>query len=273
MVKKCLARLVRVSPALVVAMLALLVALGGVSTAASIQTSPQASDSKQAVGANRGPRGRRGPRGVPGPRGPAGLAGPAGPAGAQGPAGSQGQKGDPGPAGTPGATGPQGLTGQTGQTGQTGADGQQGPQGPQGPGAVRLNVSLANPQTLDLAAAGFTLRLSCGGGANFRTFSLSGLGSGGGQIAGVKSINDAGAPNFTVPFSAGNNLTFGGAALATIGRDNPFGGNTNGFFYRLGGTLVMYNASGTTTVVYDMFLDDRSNTGTCSFRGTAVPAT
>jgi hypothetical protein len=47
---------------------------------------------------------------------------------------------------------------------------------------------------------------------------------------------------------------------------------TNGHFFRLGGTLVLHNASVVTTVVFDMFLDDRNNTGLCFFRGTAVPA-
>jgi hypothetical protein len=86
--KKYLARLVRVSPAMVVAMLALLVALGGVSTAAQIQSKPQASAAaKKKV--LRGPRGKRGPRGL------RGLPGPIGPKG------DKGDKGDVGPAGAP----------------------------------------------------------------------------------------------------------------------------------------------------------------------------
>jgi hypothetical protein len=66
-----------------VAMLALLVALGGVSTAAQIQSSPQASAAKKKPKVLRGPRGKRGPRGLrglPGPVGPQGAQGPAGPA-------------------------------------------------------------------------------------------------------------------------------------------------------------------------------------------------
>jgi Collagen triple helix repeat (20 copies) len=85
--KKYLARLVRVSPAMVVAMLALLVALGGVSTAAQI-TKPEASAAKKKPKkVLRGPRGRRGLRGLPGPVGPQGPAGPQGAQGVQGPAG------------------------------------------------------------------------------------------------------------------------------------------------------------------------------------------
>jgi hypothetical protein len=84
--KKLLARLVRVSPAMVVAMLALLVALGGVSTAAnkiSNPSSPQASDKKKKK-VLRGPRGKRGLRGLRGPVGPIGPIGPQGPVGPAG---------------------------------------------------------------------------------------------------------------------------------------------------------------------------------------------
>jgi Collagen triple helix repeat (20 copies) len=102
--KKWVARLVRVSPAMIVAMLALLVALGGVSTAAQIN-SPQASDSTSAKAAKqqvrRGPRGLRGRRGLRGPRGLRGLPGPAGPQGAQGGQGPQGVQGIQGPPGAP----------------------------------------------------------------------------------------------------------------------------------------------------------------------------
>jgi hypothetical protein len=104
--KKWFARLVRVSPAMIVAMLALLVALGGVSTAAQIQ-SPQASDSTSAKAAqahpgHRGPRGRRGPRGFRGRTGARGLQGPAGPTGATGATGAPGAPGAKGDKGDPG---------------------------------------------------------------------------------------------------------------------------------------------------------------------------
>jgi hypothetical protein len=86
--KKYFARLVRVSPAMVVAMLALLVALGGVSTAAQIQSKPEASAAKKKPKVLRGPRGKRGPRGLRGPIGPVGPQGLQGPQGATGPAGA-----------------------------------------------------------------------------------------------------------------------------------------------------------------------------------------
>jgi Collagen triple helix repeat (20 copies) len=96
--KRWVALFVRVSPAMVVAMLALFVALGGVSTAAQIN-SPQASDSTSAQAAKqqvrRGPRGPRGPRGFRGRRGLRGLTGAAGPQGPQGPQGTQGPAGSP----------------------------------------------------------------------------------------------------------------------------------------------------------------------------------
>jgi hypothetical protein len=81
---------------MVVAMLALLVALGGVSTAAQIRSNPQAAAAKKKPKVLRGPRGKRGPRGL------RGLPGPVGPQGAQGIQGVQGPAGpfpDPLPVG------------------------------------------------------------------------------------------------------------------------------------------------------------------------------
>jgi hypothetical protein len=135
LLKQLLARLVRTSPALVVAMIALLVALGGVSTAAQIQ-SPQATDGASAEAGKqqvrRGPRGRRGLRGRPGPRGPVG---PAGAQGAQGPQGPQG---------------PQGERGPQGEQGVQGIPGVQGAQGPQGiPGTARAYAQINADGSID----------------------------------------------------------------------------------------------------------------------------
>jgi hypothetical protein len=93
----------RISPAMVVAMLALLVALTGtaVATTSTLITGKQIKNSsitgidvKNKSLTPRDFRGSvRGPRGVTGPAGPAGPAGPQGPQGAQGPAGPQGAPG------------------------------------------------------------------------------------------------------------------------------------------------------------------------------------
>jgi hypothetical protein len=82
--KKLVARAARLSPAMVVAMLALFVALGGVSTAAQIQSKPQAAAAKKKPAVKRGPRGLRGLRGLRGAIGPMGPSGPQGPQGAPG---------------------------------------------------------------------------------------------------------------------------------------------------------------------------------------------
>ena len=79
----------RPSPAMVVAILALVVALGG----SALAQSPLTGGGAHSAATKRGPRGLRGTRGA---RGPAGHAGPAGPAGS---AGAQGARGPTGPAG------------------------------------------------------------------------------------------------------------------------------------------------------------------------------
>ena len=90
------------SPAMVVALLALFVALGGSATAAGVLiTSRQIKDRTIQVRDISPPamRALRGTRGALGPQGPEGPPGPAGP---QGPQGNQGATGATGPAGAPG---------------------------------------------------------------------------------------------------------------------------------------------------------------------------
>jgi hypothetical protein len=53
-----------------------------------------------------------------------------------------------------------------------------------------------------------------------------------------------------------------------VGQPNP--NSTSGFFYRMNGSMVLHNGLTVVTIVYDMFLENRSNQGTCLFRGTAV---
>lgn len=81
----------RPSPALVVALLALFLAVGGTGYAATQSQKAAGPDAKAAHSSSgRGPRGFPGPKGPKGPKGPAGAPGPAGPAGPAGAAGAAG---------------------------------------------------------------------------------------------------------------------------------------------------------------------------------------
>lgn len=143
------------------ALLALFVALGGTSVAATNAllprnsvASPQvvngsllkadlAQQTIRALKGNRGPRGSGGLNGATGAQGPAGPAGPAstalgpqGPTGQMGPAGLLGPTGPEGPTGARGPTGPnstvpgpEGPKGATGERGPTGARGEEGDPG------------------------------------------------------------------------------------------------------------------------------------------------
>jgi hypothetical protein len=145
-----------------VALLALLIATGGTSYAATslpaasvggkqlrhdAVTSPKVKDGSLIANdfapgqLSQGPKGDPGPHGDPGPQG---LAGPAGNDGAPGPAGKDGPQGSPGkdgPQGAPGKDGPQGAPGKDGPQGAPGKDGPQGPAGKDGAnGATNLTV-------------------------------------------------------------------------------------------------------------------------------------
>jgi hypothetical protein len=158
---------VRNSAAIVIALLALFVALGGPSYAASAVTHALFAANADKVDGyhasttpkprtllpldrfgklpasvltlTAGPRGPAGPQGLAGARGDTGPAGPQGLAGARGdtgPAGATGAKGDQGaqgPKGDTGATGAQGPKGDTGATGAQGPKGDTGATGAQGP--------------------------------------------------------------------------------------------------------------------------------------------
>jgi hypothetical protein len=113
-----------------------------------------------------------------------------------------------------------------------------------------------------------TLRFSCLGDAAHRVFVVGAPnGEGAAEVTGVKSIDDTAAA--TTPFTAGANLPSG--AFFGIGINSPNPNSTSGHFYRMGGTLVLHSAAGVTTITYDMALENRSNQGTCFFRGTALP--
>jgi hypothetical protein len=93
------------------------------------------------------------------------------------------------------------------------------------------------------------------------------VGAGGIQISAIKSIDDQ--PAATVPFTTGSGVPNAGIVFA-IGVNHPNGNNTQGHFYRAGGTLVLHDGLGAVTVAFDMFLENRGDAGTCHLRGTAV---
>jgi len=197
-----------------------------------------------------------GATGATGAQGPSGPAGPAGSPGAKGDTGAKGDKGDACLSSDPACRGPKGDAGQNGQDGAP------------GPSAQRLDVSVDNGSSSDVAVVGnFTLRFVCSGDAAHRLFTLGVPGGSGGiQLSGIKTISDTSGS--TVPFAAGAGIPAGQFVGIGVGQPNP--NNTSGFFYRMNGTFVLHNGLTVTTVVYDMFLENRSNQGTCLFRGTAV---
>ena len=170
----------------------------------------------------------------------------------------------PGPAGSPGAKGDKGDACLASDPAC------QGPQGDPGPSAQRIDVSVDNASSSDLqVTGGFTLRFACSGDAAHRLFTLGvPAGTGGVQIAGVKTISDTAGS--TIPFATGAGVPAGQFVGIGVGQPNP--NNTSGFFYRFNGSMVLHNGLTVTTVVFDMFLENRSNQGTCLFRGTAVPS-
>jgi hypothetical protein len=118
------------------ALLALFVALGGTSVAATNALLPRNSvASPQVVNGSllKADLAKKTIKALKGNRGPRGLEGPKGATGAQGPAGSgPTDPGPQGPAGPKGATGAQGLTGPKGATGAQGPTGAQGAKGDPG---------------------------------------------------------------------------------------------------------------------------------------------
>jgi hypothetical protein len=129
------------SPAMVVAVVALSVALGGTGYAASslvLSSSPKVGSpsTRQAVvndGDDSGPAGPHGPRGLTGKTGRRGPSGPRGSVGAVGAAGPAGATGGAGPTGAIGPIGPQGVKGDPGPKGDRGQTGPVGAPGPAGP--------------------------------------------------------------------------------------------------------------------------------------------
>jgi hypothetical protein len=120
----------RVSPATVIAGLALVFAMTGGAYAAKkylITSTRQISPSVlKALQSRAGAVGAQGPAGAAGPQGLAGLAGAKGETGAAGKDGAQGREGKEGPSGPKGAAGATGAAGAKGVTGPAGGTGPEG---------------------------------------------------------------------------------------------------------------------------------------------------
>jgi hypothetical protein len=148
------------SPAMVIAVIALIAATTGSAVAASsLITSAKikngtiklADISKSTQNALK--KGKTGPQG---PKGDKGDAGPQGAKGDKGDAGPQGAKGDAGPQGPKGDTGPQGPKGDT------------GPQGPSGTASIRSNSNsnASSNATQTLTAMCDSGQVATGGGGS-----------------------------------------------------------------------------------------------------------
>lgn len=147
------------SPAMIVAVVAVVLALaGGAYAAGSVINGNQikngtikaskltASAKKQLKGQKgaKGAKGATGATGAVGPQGPAGAKGDTGPRGAVGPIGPQGPRGIPGEEGPEGLEGFEGEEGPEGPAGPEGPKGEEGPEGPQGePGPTEHNYGVA----------------------------------------------------------------------------------------------------------------------------------
>ena len=152
--------------------------------------------------------------------------------------------------------------------------GLQGPPGPPGPGAIPIDISITNGTYFERSfpigssPAALALGFFCTGAPGDRRFQVFlPVGSGGFQISALVSKDDLGAIGHTRSMP----LPSFGASIE-IGNTSPFTGVTTGHYYRMGGTIVVHGTGGVTTMMFDMFLDDRSSAGTCHFRGTAIPA-
>jgi Collagen triple helix repeat (20 copies) len=141
----------RITPSLVLSLVALVLACTGSAVAGGLITGQQIKNGsitgtdiknkslgteKLSADARRALAGTIGPAGAPGSPGAIGQAGAAGAPGARGEQGAPGPKGDAGPQGAQGPAGPQGSTGS------------QGPVGPQGPAAAALWAVVSPDGTL-----------------------------------------------------------------------------------------------------------------------------
>jgi hypothetical protein len=118
-----------ITPASVLALVALVFAITGGAFAASGGGSSPSHATLTAIASKAKPKAKTAPRGPAGPKGATGVTGATGPAG---PAGATGPGGSAGPAGAKGETGAGGATGPAGSQGEKGTPGNEGPEGNDG---------------------------------------------------------------------------------------------------------------------------------------------
>jgi hypothetical protein len=147
--------------ALLLALVAVFIALGGPGYATTATRKAINADKVDGLHASRSPRAGRllaldAKAKLPAsvlPAAQTGPAGPAGPAGPKGDTGAAGAQGEPGLKGDMGAPGPKGDTGAQGAKGDAGATGSTGPQGPIGPSdAYSVQASSVMVASADYAA-------------------------------------------------------------------------------------------------------------------------
>ena len=207
----------KLTPAMVVAMIALLAALGGTAGAATsgLITGAQikngtiglldlSANAKQSLHGMRGPQGPAGPQGVNGGTGATGSQGSKGDTGTQGPQGGKGDTGTQGTQGVKGDTGTQGPQGANGDTGLTGATGPQGPQGVQGPQGERGPAGERGPQGLSNTSIAARVRsatpsITTGAAGEVMSWSLTGNT----WTQGANDMNDLSYSEVTIDRSQG----------------------------------------------------------------------
>jgi hypothetical protein len=133
-------RRLRVSPAMVLAFVALIFAMTGGAFAASSGGGKGSKATASATSVAGAAKAKSEPKGKVGPRGPAGAKGAMGATGAVGATGPAGAAGPAGPAGGVGPVGPVGVAGAQGERGVAGAKGATGSEGK--PGVIHAGETL-----------------------------------------------------------------------------------------------------------------------------------
>lgn len=206
---------------LIVAVVALIAALGGTAIAAGGLTAKQKKEVKAIAKSFQG-------TGPAGPQGPAGAAGANGTNGKDGAAGAQGEIGAKGATGATGLAGAKGATGATGVTGVTGATGDFGGQllaqgvtetglwafSSSGGTATEVLAPISFPQSIGQNPGSYEVHFVPEGTAS--TDAVCGEASGG---AGGRPSNPKALPGFLCVFETGvENVTY------NVTAPNPFSG-------------------------------------------------